>query len=340
MSQISLRKAAVSTALKGLRSAGLFSVVGGSRRRKSSLLILCYHGLSLDDEHQWLPHLYITPELFRQRMASLRDMRASVLPLDEAVTRLNAGSLPPRSVVITFDDGLYDFLHHGIPILTDFAYPCTLYLTTYYCKYRVPVIALVLDYLLWKSRLTMIELPEQNIEQPSAIEAFADRQQVVGRVLRWMEAKGLTTLEKDGVAREIAARVGVDYESLLNRRILQIVSMEEAQEIWRAGVDLQLHTHRHRTPRNRELFHREIRDNSNCILEITGDTRPAHFCYPSGHYLPEFLPWLRELGVKTATTCDPGLARQGSEDLALPRVLDDSTVEPVRFESIVSGLFT
>ncbi len=340
MSQITLRKAVASTALKALRSTGMFSVVSNSRRRSSRLLILCYHGLSLDDEHEWLPHLYMRPELFRGRLASLRDMRASVLPLDEAITRLHAGSLPPRSVVITFDDGLYDFLHHGVPILSDFGYPSTLYLTTYYCKYRLPVIVLILDYLFWKSRLTSIDLPEQNIEESMPIQTFTERQQVVGRVLSWMEAKGLSTVEKDGVAREISARLGVDYENLLNRRILQIVSMEEAQQISRAGVDLQLHTHRHRTPRNRELFQREIRDNRNCILEITGNKAADHFCYPSGHHLPEFLPWLGELGVKSATTCEPGLARRRSEDLVLPRVLDDSTVDPVRFESIVSGLLT
>ncbi len=302
-------------------------------------MILCYHGISLDDEHEWLPHLYITPERFRQRLQCLREMDASVLPLDEALARLDAGSLPARSVAITFDDGLYDFLRHGLPALTEFGYPSTLYLTTYYCKYRVPVITLILDYLLWKSRRTVIELPEHGIDIPMPARNYAERQLVAGKLIQWMEAEGLNTLEKDGAASQIAKHLNIDYEDIVKRRLVQIVSTEEAQQISRAGVDLQLHTHRHRTPRDRDLFIREIRDNRDCIRELTGK-EPVHFCYPSGHYLPEFLPWLRELGVESATTCEAGLARRDSNDLLLPRVLDDYTVDAVRFESIVAGLFT
>ena len=339
MNSFTLRKTVISTALKTLHSTGLFSLAASSQRRSSRLLILCYHGLSLDDENEWLPELYITPEQFRQRLECLRQMKASVLPLDEALNRLHTGSLPPRSVAITFDDGLYDFLHHGVPLLSEFGYPCTLYLTTYYCQYKLPVITLILDYLLWKSRQTSVELPEQGIEIPIPIRNHAERAHVVASVLSWMAEKRLSTPEKDDVARQIATRLNIDYEDLLRRRILQIVSMEEARQVWRAGVDLQLHTHRHRTPHSQELFCREIRDNSDCIEDLTG-RKPVHFCYPSGRYLPEFLPWLRELGVKSATTCETGLARRDSGDLTLPRVLDDATVDPVRFEGIVSGLFT
>lgn len=339
MSQPALRQAVVSTALKTLRSVGLFSLASRSSRRTSRLLILCYHGLSLYDEHEWQPLLYITPERFRQRLTSLRDMNASVLPLNEALTRLHSGSLPPRSAAITFDDGMYDFLIHGVPALSEFGYPATLYLTTYYCKYRVPVITLVLDYLLWKSGKRSVELPEQSIDVPASITTYEERQQVVIRVLKWMEAKELSTLEKDDTARQMAKKLGVDYQEIVDRRLLQIASSEEAVAISRAGVDLELHTHRHRTPRDRDLFWRELQDNSNSIRELTGKT-PAHFCYPSGHSLPEFLPWLREFGVKSATTCERGLAARSSDDLLLPRVLDDSTVDAVRFESFVSGLLT
>lgn len=317
---------------------GVFSLASSSRSRTRRLLILCYHGLSLYDEHEWLPQLFITPEQFRQRLACLREMRAAVLPLEEALSRLRAGTLPERSVTITFDDGFYDFLYHGLPILSDFGYPCTLYLTTYYCEHRYPVITLILDYLLWKSGLSSVALPEQGVAAATPIRSYAERQQVVRKVLSWMRTKGLSTSEQDCVARQIAERLGIDYDDLVKRRILQIVRMEEAQQIWRAGIDLQLHTHRHRTPRDRALFEREIRDNSNCILELTGK-RPAHFCYPSGDYIPEFLPWLRELGVASATTCETGLACADSGDLTLPRVLDDSRVSPIRFESFVCGLF-
>jgi peptidoglycan/xylan/chitin deacetylase (PgdA/CDA1 family) len=294
--------------------------------------------LSLNDEHEWLPNLYITPEQFQSRLQCLKDMNASVLPLQHALTLLHDNSLPPRSVVITFDDGFYDFFCHGLPLLSQFSYPCTVYLTTHYCGRELPVITLIVDYLLWKSRLSAVDLPECGIEGSHSISEFWDRQHVVRTVLAWMDAQGLTTIEKNEAARQIAQRVGVDYEDVLKRRILQIVSREEAKQMARAGIDIQLHTHRHCTPRDRDLFHREILDNSDVIFDLTGH-RPVHFCYPSGYYVPEFLPWLRELGIRSATTCRKGMATRRSCDLTLPRVLDDITIDPVRFESFVSGVF-
>jgi peptidoglycan/xylan/chitin deacetylase (PgdA/CDA1 family) len=85
------------------------------------------------------------------------------------------------------------------------------------------------------------------------------------------------------------------------------------------------------------LFTREIRDNRDRIREFTGH-EAVHFCYPSGDYAPEFLPWLRELGVRSATTCETGLASPHSEPLLLPRVLDGEQVTPVEFESWLCGI--
>src|SRR5947209_18011478 len=136
------------SALSALRSTGTYTRYADSDKRRRKLLILCYHGLSLRDEHEWAGHLFITPERFRARLQCLREMKANVLPLGEAVERLHAGTLPPRSVAITFDDGFYDFLHHGVPILNEFAFPCTLYLTTYYSGLPFPIVNLALDYLM------------------------------------------------------------------------------------------------------------------------------------------------------------------------------------------------
>ena len=48
---------------------------------------------------------------------------------------------------------------------------------------------------------------------------------------------------------------------------------------------------------------REIRDNIAVTRDLRGDaTVLDHFCYPSGEYFGEFLPWLRENGVNYATT--------------------------------------
>jgi hypothetical protein len=102
-------------------------------------------------------------------------------------------------------------------------------------------------------------------------------------------------------------------------------------------VDIQLHTHRHRTPNDRALFLRELVDNRARIDPIR-DGSARHFCYPSGVYRPEFLPWLEEAGVVSATTCDPGLASRKSEPLLLPRLVDSSFLSPLDVEGWLTGM--
>ncbi len=315
----SLKKAVLQT----LRATGVFSVSTYLRRR-DKLVILCYHGISLRDEHLWEGGLYMPVDLFWQRLAFLKKWGANVLPLAEAIKRLHNGTLPPKSVVITFDDGFYDFYLHVLPALRHFNFPCTLYLTTWYTRYRLPVFTLMMKYLLWKSGK-----PE-----------FADRdarEHAVARYAEQADSEGLSPELRDRVARELAERIGMDYDSMLDERLFQLMTPEDAAEAARSGVDIQLHTHRHRTPHDKALFVREIRDNAKFVEEITGKL-PDHFCYPSGVTSEEFLPWLRECGVQSATTCEHGMATRGDDVLLLPRYLDGCAVSELDFESWLSGI--
>ena len=54
---------------------------------------------------------------------------ANVLPLDEALRLMEAGEpLPPRAVVLTFDDGYRDNLDLGVPMLAEHGFPATFFL--------------------------------------------------------------------------------------------------------------------------------------------------------------------------------------------------------------------
>ena len=110
----------------------------------------------------------------------------------------------------------------------------------------------------------------------------------------------------------------------------------EVTELSAQGVDFQLHTHRHRVPGEKAAFLQEIEENRRAITEMTGNT-PVHFCYPSGVYADEFLPWLAASGVVSATTCVPGTASPSHDPLLLPRLLDSSNLAPIEFEAWLSG---
>jgi peptidoglycan/xylan/chitin deacetylase (PgdA/CDA1 family) len=334
---MSIRTSLKQGTLSLLRSAGAFPVISNLRRRQDKLLILCYHGIALRDEHRWLGQLYIPPDLFRRRLENLKSYGANVIPFDEGIERLRSHSLAPRSMVITFDDGFYDFYHNAFPILRSFGFPCTLYLTTHYCQYRVPIFNLVLNYLLWKSERVNFDFPAMGIDEPMPLRGHLDRTKVVQKIMRWAGSRQMTTLEKDQVARQLAARFQIDYDDLLRSRLLQIMSPSEVSAIAKSDVQVQLHTHRHRTPRDRALFEREIHDNQERILEYTG-SKALDFCYPSGDYSYEFLPWLQNLGVRSATTCESGLAKRSSEPLLLPRLLDSTNISELDYHSWLCGV--
>jgi peptidoglycan/xylan/chitin deacetylase (PgdA/CDA1 family) len=85
------------------------------------------------------------------------------------------------------------------------------------------------------------------------------------------------------------------------------------------------------------LFRREIRDNRDWIKSATGRVA-THFCYPSGVYRPEFLPWLSAEQIISATTCDTALATRRQNPLLLPRLVDTTGRSDLEFESWVNGV--
>ena len=124
------------TVYQAAKRTGYFAAVANSNWRRNRLVILCYHGVALDDEHRWNPKLYVTAALLRRRLETLRKSGCNVLPLGEALERLHAGGLPARSVVLTFDDGFYDFHRQAAPLLREYQLPATVYVTSYYALSR------------------------------------------------------------------------------------------------------------------------------------------------------------------------------------------------------------
>ncbi|MGQ9635842.1 MAG: polysaccharide deacetylase family protein [Bryobacteraceae bacterium] len=320
-----------------LRACGIYRLAAGSARRRGRLLILGFHGVSLDDEHKWNPGLYITAAQLRQRMELLKRWDANVLPLGEALARLQSDCLPPRSTVLTFDDGFVDFARLAFPILREFNYPATLYLTTHYCLHRRPVFNLAVSYILWKSGAAEADLRPLGIPLRLSASGERERRDAVRALVEYCDQRGISTEGRDEVAAAVAAQLGVDYGGIRNRRMLQMLAAEEVSELSRSGADIQLHTHRHRVPQDRQLFLREIEDNRQRIEEMTG-RKAAHFCYPSGVHAPEFLPWLAEAQIESAVTCELGAAGPQAHRLLLPRVLDQTGVSCLDFEAWLCGV--
>ena len=330
----SLRRAALAV----LKGCGAFHLVRDSEWRRQRLLILCYHGISLLDEHEWRPSLYLHPRQLERRLEILRMGKYAVLPLDEALERLYHKDLPPRSVVLTFDDGTYDFYRQAYPRLKRFGFPVTVYLTTYYSALPYPIFNLICSYMMWSVRgQGAVNLAEFGIRHPVELASEQKRQEAVNVIVQWADSQSINGEQKNGIATRLAGRLGIDYSELVGRRILHLMNSQEMKELSDAGVDIQLHTHRHRLPLSEDSFRNEIRENRAHIARTIAGER-KHFCYPSGAYRPEFLRWLGADGIRSATTCDTGLATVESNRLLLPRLMDTTGRSDLEFESWTNGV--
>lgn len=335
VSEASLLKRIKLGILRTAEATGLSRLLSGSSWRQQRLLILCYHGVSCYDEHEW-EGLYISANTFRRRLEAISQAGCHVLPLTEAVERLQNGTLPSRAVAITFDDGFHDFYSVAFPILQSYGYPVTLYLTTYYVEFNRPVFDPMCSYLLWKGRgKGKLDWPEL-FPEPMSLEEESRRQELTWKIKNFALEKRLSAQEKDDLLARLAARLDLDYEDLCRRRVMHLITPEEAKALAAQGVDLEYHTHRHRVYRSRERMVTELQDNLRRIQMFTHQ-QPRHFCYTGGFYLPEHPGYLKDYGILSATTCELGFCTRQTDPLVLPRLVDTMGLSDLEFRAWLQG---
>lgn len=334
---------------KGSLLAGLY--YGGWVRlwmhtpwRQHRLAILCYHGVALDDEHAWSPRLYVSPEHFERDLKLLRDLDCHVLPLEKALELLRQGRLPPRSVVLTFDDGFYDFYEKAFPLLKKYQFPATVYMSTYYSQFNRPVFDVICPYLFWKTRKRVLEprgLPGlenlPGLEEPLSLSSPESRAATAKRIQNLAEDQKLNGAQKEELVAQLAERLGFDYQEIRRRRILHLMTPEEIRELAKEGIDFQLHTHRHRFPEDPSLLAGEIEENRRVIESLTGRSA-NHFCYPNGVVSETALSRLRNERIDSAVTTDPGLATPKSPVLLIPRYSPSDNTSVAALGGMLSGL--
>ena len=77
------------------------------------------------------PDTEITPQLFEQQMTELKNKGIAVIPMQDFLAwRRGEKAIPPKSAVITFDDGWKSQYDVAWPILKKFNYPVTLFIYT------------------------------------------------------------------------------------------------------------------------------------------------------------------------------------------------------------------
>jgi peptidoglycan/xylan/chitin deacetylase (PgdA/CDA1 family) len=323
--------------LKSAKLLGLFDLLSKSGWRQSKLLILAYHGVSLEDEHLWNSGLFMPPNLLRRRFEIIKQHGCTVLPLTEAIERLYSESLPKKAIAITFDDGNYDFFRQALPIIKEFNFPTTLYLTTFYSEFNKPVFGIAANYLLWKAKSRVLRLNTVlGINEQFSLSNESERLRAHDIIVSYALENKFSAEQKNDLLKKLCSELEIDYAEFCRKRIMQLMNLEEVKTVASAGVDVQLHTHRHRVPLEEKLFRREIEDNRRVITAAT-QRQATHFCYPSGEYNLRFFDWMAAANVVSATTCETALSTPKTNQFLLPRLVDTCPLSEIEFEGWLTG---
>ena len=323
-------------ALRTLRAVGLLALC--RRLTRHRLRVLAYHGFELADEAAFRPAMYMKRETFKRRLQLIERMGFHVVTLDAAVEQMQRGQLEPDQLVITCDDGWASFALLAQPELQRHGFPSTLYVTSYYVQHASPVFTMAVQYMFWNSSREGLDFQGVPWAQGGTLLRgdAAALEQVMWQAFLHGE-QHCDQPQRDALCADLGRRLGVPYKDIVTSRHFHLMTPQELRHAQTANVAIELHTHRHRFSRDNEAACRqEIEDNRLALHEWIG-RRPDHFCYPSGDWGPSQVPWLEAMGVKSATTCDPGLNSNRSSPHALQRILDSEDMHELEFEAALSG---
>ncbi len=297
--------------LSAAEAAGLFALA--RRASAKRLRILCYHGLWTTPGFQYGDRLFMPPAQFEARMSRLKRSGYPVLELDAAVTALAAGDLPDNAVVITIDDGWASTHTHMLPALAALGLPSTVYVTSWYVGRDLPVVNKAVDYLHARAGRPAIEVAAR----AATIEA-------------------LPVADRAAALRDLSMSLGIPLD-WWEARQFHSMTADEVADCVRRGMDVQLHTHRHRAAPGQLAA--ELDENRARLAGWTGlaPGHFTHFCYPSGEYEPEAEPVLAVQRVRSATLVDQGTNAPGANPYRLRRFLDGRSVTDAEFDAYLSG---
>ena len=330
-----MNKRSVKKALIGMsRVTGLTSLSRILTRRGFN--IIGFHGVSLLDEHRRFPTLFISVESFERRLRFLAS-RYRIVSLQDALEQHRTGRIAPRQVVLTFDDGFYNFLGRAVPLLKKYNAPATVYVVTNGVETGEPIFnLLVKDVMLSTRHRTAPGLP--HAPGQSVDLSTPDRRNAAIAATVQAMYRQPTIEARLSFCRELARALDVDIEPTLRARVWDRLTPAEIRQVVNDGFDVELHTHSHRNVvEYRAGVRDEVRTNREVLERLAG--KPAvHFCYPLGLWDKAIWPDLAAEGVQSAVTTKNGPNFPETPVLSLRRYLTGEAMTQREFEFELSGV--
>jgi peptidoglycan/xylan/chitin deacetylase (PgdA/CDA1 family) len=282
------------------------------------LRVLTYHRIDEPaNRPQMYPGLSISPSVFQAQMAYLARSNYHFVSAQELLNRFgdaDAGPLPARSVLITFDDGYKDFKENAWPVLQELNIPAILFVPTAYPDH--PERMFWWDNLyhsLTTTRKPCVETPIGELPLSTPAEQLAAYKQLRDHLAATAHQETMVTV--NGLSETL------EVEPAEN----EILSWDDLRALAGQGLVIGPHTQTH--PRLDRISIQEVEreisaavQDLNEALKDTGGAYPI-FAYPGGGVMEQTLGVLKKLGIKIAFGTNRGInTLQNAHPLLLNRI--------------------
>lgn len=238
----------------------------------------------------------------------------NVLPVGEAIALWRDGRLPPRALVITFDDGYADNFTVAYPILRKHGVEAAFFIASGYLDGGVMFNDLVIESLR-RTQLDEIDLEWLGLGRRN-IAGLPQRRSVTNEVL--LKVKYLSLQEREEALARLISETQVD------RPVDLMMSSEQLRALRDGGMEIGGHTMNHPilAVLDDQAAEDEIVANRAHLTQILGHS-PRFFAYPNGKpgmdYLARDVRIVRRAGYEAAFTTSSGSIGKESDRFELPR---------------------
>jgi peptidoglycan/xylan/chitin deacetylase (PgdA/CDA1 family) len=286
-------------------------------------LILGYHRIAPAEGVE--NELCVAPSRFADQLNVLRKY-ANPISLTQLVQHLREGSLPPRSVALTFDDGYADNLYQARPLLEQHQFPATVFVSTGFLggifwwdelerlvlNSPIPLngLRLKLQGSIFAGGLALLgEVPQEKNEKKTRGKYHQD---LYSKLFR------LSVEEREAVLEQVRAWAGSQSLSGAEPRALREDELRELA----AGELIEIGAHSVSHPFlpcvTAEEQRAEILESKVFLEQLLG--KPVvGFAYPNGKFTSETQVAVREAGFSFACASQQELCRRSAQLYALPR---------------------
>jgi peptidoglycan/xylan/chitin deacetylase (PgdA/CDA1 family) len=283
-------------------------------------IILIYHRVKeLENDRQLLA---VWPENFYRQIEHLKKNYNLVDPEEFADMLLNYKRFPPKSVLLTFDDGYADNLLNAVPILESLEAKSIFFITTSMLNSNSEVWWDSLEKVFFNANLP----PELDINFNGKTHNFRTSNQVeiettyfaLHPLLKYSKNR-----QKESAMKHLLNWSGLSEEVRESHRFLSAGELKKMSESKNAIIGAHTHTHTPLSILNSEEQLEDIKTSIEKIKEITG-IEVKYFSYPFGvkkDYSRDTIIICKKLGFRFVCANYYSQVHSWTDPFQLPRIL-------------------